>query len=237
MPTVVLAATDAAGNDMLAVTVTVDGAPFAKTLDGPALSIDPGSHTLRFIAAGRAPVEKTIVAREGEKARRVSVVIGGPASAPVVAPAVVPVTPAVVPVTPAASQPAPAPEAPPAPATPSSWSTNKTLAVASGGVGVVGIVLGSVFGAKALSDASTSKSDCSTTSCPNHAGAQSAHDSSESAGKVSTAMFIVGAAGLAGGAVLWFTAPKAAEKPTTSLRFDPMVGPQGGGLMLSGRFQ
>jgi hypothetical protein len=245
LPTIVLGATDAAGNDVSAVTVTVDGAPFATALDGRALPIDPGNHTLHFQAAGRAPIDKTIVAREGEKARRVSVVLGAAGATSAVAPVagVAPVA-TVAPVEGAAPA-SPPPAAAQGPKTPSTWSTGKTVAVVSWGVGAVGIVVGALAGAKANSDASTQKTDCSSAGdCPNHAGAESAHSSSLSAGNLSTAMFVVGGVGAVAGTVLWLTAPKGgAEKApapapvTTGLRFDPMVGPQGGGVMLSGRFQ
>ncbi len=229
LPTVVLGATDAAGNDLSAVTVTLDGAPFASALDGRALPIDPGNHTLHFQAAGKAPVDKTIVAREGEKARRVSVVLAVAAATSVVA-------------TGAATAP-PSAVAPEAPNTPSSWSTGKTLALVSWGVGVVGVGVGTAFGFIANSDASTQRADCSaTTGCTNRQGALDAHSSSLTAGNVSTAMFIVGGVGVVGGIVLWLTAPKGATQEkapatTTGWRFDPMLGTQGGGVMMSGRFQ
>ena len=50
MPTIVLGATDGAGNDLSAVTVTVDGAPLVTAINGRAVAIDPGNHTLRFEA-------------------------------------------------------------------------------------------------------------------------------------------------------------------------------------------
>lgn len=77
LPSLVVAATDEAGNDLAAVIVTVDGAPFATALDGRPLPIDPGSHVLRLEAAGHPVVEKTIVVREGERERRIGVVLAG----------------------------------------------------------------------------------------------------------------------------------------------------------------
>jgi hypothetical protein len=219
MPTLVLAATDPAGNDLVGVTVTLDGAPLPDALGGRAVPVDPGSHTLHFEAAGKPPVDKTIVAREGEKDRRVAVVIGASANAATAAP-----------------QASPAEQA-------STWSTQKTLALVAGGVGLVGIGLGAGFGAAALSDWSTEQNDCkSKQSCTNPSGAESAHSSVETAGAVSTAGFIVGGVGLAAGAVLWFTAPRNPEKGappasgTATLRVLPLVGPRAEGLGLWGRF-
>jgi hypothetical protein len=232
LPTLVLGAADAAGNDLAQVTVTVDGAPFATTLDGRALRIDPGSHTLHFEAPGKAPVDKTIVAREGEKDRHVNVVLAAGVSRGAGAGVVVPVAAGAVPVGPAAEPPSKG----------SSWSTQKTLAVTAAAAGVVGIGVGAVFGIVATSDGSTQKSDCSASSCTDHAGAVSAHNSSLSAGNVSTATFIAGGVLLAGGIVLWVTAPKGGgESPTPVAlqrwRFDPMVSARGGGVMMSGSFQ
>jgi len=79
-PTLVLAAMDGSSNDLSAVTVTVDGLPFATALDGRAVPLDPGTHTLHFEAAGMTPLDKTLVVREGEKERRVNIVLQTTAS-------------------------------------------------------------------------------------------------------------------------------------------------------------
>jgi hypothetical protein len=231
LPSVVLVATDAQGNDLSQVTVTLDGAPFATVLDGRALPLDPGNHVLRFAAPGKPAVDKSIVAHESEKGRQVSVVLGTPAVGPAL-----PVPPGAVP-PPVVS----APVASDAPPNGAHWSTRRTLAVASAGVGVIGLGVGAVFGIVGLSDASAVKSDCPAAGCANHAQAVSDRNSSLLAGNVSTAAFIVGGLGLAAGAVLWFTAPKSAGASATSTSYFevvPMVSTRGGGgLQLSGRFQ
>jgi hypothetical protein len=73
LPSVSFAAKDADGKDVTAVRVSIDGQPLTDTLDGKAISIDPGSHTVRFEHAGEVPIEQAIVIREGEKARVVNV--------------------------------------------------------------------------------------------------------------------------------------------------------------------
>jgi hypothetical protein len=75
-PRLVFAAKDAAGNDLEAVRVTIDGAPFAEKLDGTALDVDPGEHVFRFETAEGFSTEKTIVVREGEKRREERVRLG-----------------------------------------------------------------------------------------------------------------------------------------------------------------
>jgi hypothetical protein len=71
MPSLVLRAKDAHGDDVTEVTVLCDGKPFATRLDGKALLVNPGSHVFRFESATLPPVERPIVVAEGEKNRLV----------------------------------------------------------------------------------------------------------------------------------------------------------------------
>jgi hypothetical protein len=217
-PAVILGATDEAGNDMGAVNVTLDGAPLTGSLDGGATTVDPGSHTLRFEAPGKPPVEKKVIFREGEKDRHITVVLGAPT--------------AVLP--PAA-----------APSSGTWWNARKTLAVTSGAVGLVGVVLGSAFGVAAKSDWSSSQSLCSPGNCPStsaHDSAVSDQQSASTCALVSTIGFVVGVAGIAGGAALWFTAPSGASGSGAGggtrarVRIAPMIGAGTGGLVMRGGF-
>jgi hypothetical protein len=72
-PTIVLAAKDAAGNDVANVRVSIDDAPLAGALDGKPQEVDPGEHALRFEHEGAAPIETRVVIRAGEKNRIVGV--------------------------------------------------------------------------------------------------------------------------------------------------------------------
>lgn len=74
LPTVVVAAHADDGRDLVAVRVTVDGAPFADRVDGLARPLDPGAHRFLFEAAGVPPLEQTVVLREGDKRRAVEVI-------------------------------------------------------------------------------------------------------------------------------------------------------------------
>jgi len=214
IPSLVLAATDEAGNDLAAVTVALDGVPLATAIDGRPVSVDPGSHVLRFEAAGRPAVEKTIVVREAERERRVNVVLR------------------------AAAAMTPAPETHRS----SSWSAQRSAAVATAGVGVAAVAVGSVFGLMAISDLSSQKSDCGTrTTCTMPAAAVSAHGDMVTAATVSTATFAVGGAALVGALVLWLTAPSTSDTPArpgplARLTVSPRVDPRGGSLMLLGGF-
>lgn len=72
-PSVVFAAKGENGKDVTDVRVIVDGEVVAKELDGKSLTLDPGSHVLRFEHPGQNPIEQSIAIREGEKSRVVAV--------------------------------------------------------------------------------------------------------------------------------------------------------------------
>lgn len=74
IPSVVLAAVDARGQDVPGATVRIDGGE-PRALDGRALSLDPGSHRFEFEAPGGAAQEVSAVLREGDRFRRIDVVI------------------------------------------------------------------------------------------------------------------------------------------------------------------
>jgi hypothetical protein len=194
MPSLILAAKDGAGNDLSAATVTMDGAPLAGALDGQAITLDPGEHTFTFTVAGQPPLEKKLVLRQGEKDRHESVVLG---------PAVITTAPPLTPLS---------PPSPP----PSSWSTGKTLAIVSAGVGVVGVGLGVVFGAYAKSSQSREKTDCSVTGCGSYAQGLEDYRTAQKDATGATIAYVAGGALVAAGVVLWVTAPKKAGTPPAS---------------------
>ena len=118
---------------------------------------------------------------------------------------------------------APAAAAPPVAPTPSSpapahsaGGTQRTLAIGAGAVGVVGVVLGTVFGLKSKSKHDAAASHCNGSTCFDPEGVTLRSDA-VSAGNVSTVSFVVGAAGLVGGTLLWFTASPAKQEPTARL--------------------
>jgi hypothetical protein len=75
IPTLVLSAKDASGNDLVAVRVTMDGVSFVDRLDGTAVPVNPGPHVFRFETAGQA-IDKTIVLREGDRDRHAAIRFG-----------------------------------------------------------------------------------------------------------------------------------------------------------------
>ena len=217
MPTLVFDAKDAAGNDLVAVKVTMDGQPVADRLDGVALSIDPGEHAFTFETDGQPPVQKKLVLREGEKNRHERITLGvTAASAP---PA------AAKPVLPQSQE-----TSAPSESTPTRIGTQRILAIVSAGIGVVGLGLGIGYGLSARS-----KHDEAQKACPGVCTDQHGVDlwnQASSAGNLSTVGFIVGAAGLAGGAVLWFTTESASTG--TEQHAGTQVGFGLGSLQLKG---
>jgi hypothetical protein len=80
IPTIIFVAKDAAGSDLGAVKVVMDGEVLAERLDGSALSIDPGARTFRFETAGHAAITKQFVIHESQKNRHEAVVFGSAAA-------------------------------------------------------------------------------------------------------------------------------------------------------------
>ncbi len=109
--------------------------------------------------------------------------------------------------------------------------TQRVIAYAAGGLGVVGVAVGSVFGAMSMGDRATVKAQCRP---PDFKLCTAVgFDAGESAlrnGDISTVAFIAGGVLLAGGLVLYFTAPRGAVALT------PSLGPRAATLDLSARF-
>ena len=193
IPSIVFEAKDSAGNDLSDVKITMDGAPVAERLDGTAITLDPGKHKFTFEIAGRAPIEKEYVILISQKERRESITVDAAAArAEMVPPPTMP-----------ERQPTVAERRP-------GLSKQQIAAIIAGGVGVVGVGVGSVFGLISRAKHNDADQHCNGTICRDQQGVDS-KISAIHAGNVSTVAFIVGAAGLAGGAALWFTAPHKTE--------------------------
>lgn len=119
----------------------------------------------------------------------------------------------------------------------SSWSTQRTVGVVVGGVGVAGVVVGAVFGVRSLSENADSDSHC-TAGAPDRcdeAGLQLRSDA-RTAATVSTVTFAVGGAAVAAGVVLFATAPAGRSK-TSSLSHvtvSSRIGPSTASVLLQG---
>jgi hypothetical protein len=78
IPTIVLAAKNERGRDVVEAEVWTDGVRLARSIDGNAVPIDPGPHRLRFERPGGGAVELDVIVRAGEKNRTVAVVFHPP---------------------------------------------------------------------------------------------------------------------------------------------------------------
>jgi len=99
---------------------------------------------------------------------------------------------------------------------PHGLGTQKTVALVAGGVGVAGVIVGSIFGLVSKSKHTAADNYCTGTSCRDPLGVDDAN-SARSAGNVATVGFVVGVVGLAGGAALWFTAKPESTAPQVGL--------------------
>jgi hypothetical protein len=210
LPTVVLVALDAAGAVLPDVSVAVDGAATLRKLDGTAWEVDPGRHTFTFVQPDGTTVDKALVVVEGQKDQRVTVTLGAPAPVPV----------------------APAPATPAEKPAPSAPFPYRTVGYAVGGVGVAGLIVGTIFGIEALSTKSSH--------CHGDGGCSPGEASTALAqGNVSTVGFVAGGVLAAGGLTLVLVAPAKKDSQATRIEAAPLVGAGPGGvsgLIVSGRW-
>jgi hypothetical protein len=194
------------------VDVKRDGVSVDPAMFNTPIPVDPGSHVIVASSPGKRQWSTTVD------------VVGDAAKVSVA----VPILPedAAIAAAPAAATPSSAPQADKG----DTGSTQRTLAIVAGGVGIVGIGVGTIFGLKASSTWSDAKSHCTPYPHCGPEGAKLSDDASSQA-TVSTVGFVVGAVGLVGGAVLWFTAPKAnSDSPKVGIG----IGPSS--VSLDGRF-
>lgn len=82
-PTIVVDAKDEAGHDVGDATLTIDGAVVATQLDGKAIPVDTGPHTIDVMPnQGGSRVTHRFIAKEAEKARLIRLVVPAAPAAP-----------------------------------------------------------------------------------------------------------------------------------------------------------
>ena len=166
------------------LSVTRDGIALGRAAWGTRIPVDPGTHVIEASAPGKAKRRVEIrVGPDGDVQKATLPALEDEAPPPPVVP------PPAAPVTLAPPPPLP-PEAPP-PAR--GLSSRRVWAIASAGVGVLGVGAGSYFGARAIS----------LHNDPNAPGNTSLNNQAKFAADASTVTFAVGLVGLGLGAFLW----------------------------------
>jgi tetratricopeptide (TPR) repeat protein len=94
------------------------------------------------------------------------------------------------------------------------------LAIASAGVGVVGLGVGVALGAVALSQKGAAETACPASACPTQDGVAK-WSTAAATGNASTVALVIGGVGIAGAAVLWFTAPRVTTGPNAQVGLGP----------------
>jgi hypothetical protein len=222
-PTIVFEVKDAAGVDVIDVRVSADGQPLVAHLSGKPVNVDPGAHEFTFEVAGKPPVTERVLVSEGEIGRRERVVIG---TAPVAASA--PASPSSAPLS--TSEPSTPPS--------SGLGARKVIGLSIGGVGVVGVGVGAVFGLMASSAWSHAKSACGgdPTRCNDVTSGNSYRDTTQTDGTISTIGFIAGGVLVAAGAIVLFTGAHHEQTSATGVVVAPSLGPGLAGVALKGAF-
>ena len=199
-----------------ALTVTLDGTAIPPGLRGIPTPVDMGNHRLEAAGPGKKPWS-------------IAFTVKGAATTPVLVP-VLDIAPVQAQAQAAKTTP---PWQPPGAET-RDGKSQRTVALIVGGVGVIGVGVGSAFGL--MAKASDDKADplCSTSDHCTDEG-KSYINSAHSKATVATVAFSIGGAGLLGGAILWLTAPRAQERGA-SVAVVPTVGPDGAGLFAKGSF-
>jgi serine/threonine-protein kinase len=195
-----------------------DGVILGPAEWGIGVPVDPGIHAIGASAPQRKPWTTSVElpATPG----LVSVTIPVLEPAPQVAPD--------------AREPASAPQVVAPLTTTSMWSTQRIAGAVVAGAGVLSLGVGLYFGlaAKSTYDASNAAGHCVSNQC-DPSGMQD-RSSAHSQATVSTVLVGVGLAAVAGGAVLYFTAPR--ESGIAGVAVSPMVTRGGGGLVLLRRW-
>jgi hypothetical protein len=223
--------------------VTVDGESVSSALLGAERPTDPGEHTVEATAVGYLKATAKVTLGEGEK-KPVKLELEHDPS--YVAPAA---AAAEAPHPPVAESPQSAPKPVPETPSPSEENTSKahespnhTAAYVSWIIGGAALAVGGGFGIAAMSGKNDLDKVCSGSSCP--PSANDKLDTAKRNGTIATIGFGVGAAGIALGTVLFFTAGGSSDGHEAALNAAPKraarpklrAGVGLGNVQLSGEF-
>jgi hypothetical protein len=206
--------------------VALDGVSVGRAEWGIAVPVDPGEHTVDASAPHFKPWSTKLAV--GKEATTIAVSVPAlDAAPPEPAPAMPPPAPAVL--APASSSSLPPSAGALPPDSGSNGSTQRLAAVVIGGAGIVSAGVGAGFAVSAKSQYNSSLANCSGT--PPDVCTQPGFDQRNSAinaGNVATFLIAAGGVAVAGGIVLWLTAPSASHPQAASLALVPAPG---GGML------
>jgi len=201
------------------LTIQRGGEAVPLTLLGMAVPVDPGVHEVLASAPGYLPYRTTVAVDAAHPSQSVLV------------PTLEVDPSAVTPVPGAAATTATAAAEEPEQASTPPGRTQRTVGLVLGGVGLVGLGVGSVFGLIAIDKNNQAiAAGCDVDSCPPGDGPDLTSAALDSA-TLSTVFFIAGGAILATGAVVYFTAPRKQKETVSLTRL--RVGGLPGGLSVS----
>ncbi len=208
------------------MSVTRNGEPVREALWGTSVPVDPDRYTVAASAPGHKSWQVDVAVTPGQSPAEITVpplqpdaadtTPGSPVPAPTPTPTSTsqPASPAAAPPPPAA---APMTAAPPQTDQPHRGSAQKTAGWILGGVGVVGIGVGSYFGVQTYSKNDDSMQYCTTDTLCTQEGAD-LRDEAKTSGNISTVSFGVGAAALVTGVVLIATGSRRPRPQAQGLR-------------------
>lgn len=214
LPSVVIDAKNALGEDVTAVTVTIDGEEFSQSLDGKAIELDPGEHDFHFEMEGAPPVDKREFLEKGNRDKALHVAFK--------------------------SKKAEAIESSPVEAegaeiqTSSGGNWMRPASFIAGGIGAAGLIGFAVLGASGKSKQSDMEGSCSPR-C-----SQSDIDSLKSRYLLADISLGVGIVGLGTGVTLFILSQSSGksepQQDAKALKFDVKTTPSSAFATVSGRF-
>jgi len=204
--------------------VTRDGAELGAISLGTPLPIDPGPHTV--VARGGGLEHAYPFSLAEREAKKIDVTPVGGTVVPT------PAEPQHLATESRKSEPSASVEGSSDLSTTSALPSQRIAALGLAGAGLVAFGVSYGLGSAAQKSWKEAHDGCLANVCNNPADVQQASSARER-GNVATAVFVIGAASLVTGGVLWFTAHR---EEKTALQFSPQAGPSYGGVAFRGAF-
>lgn len=195
-------------------TVLLDGEPIAEAVWRERIAVDPGTHEVRVTAPGQRPF---VTEFQASAASEVVVAVQFVADRPRPRRG-----------EPAAQQPTSTPVR--VERVEESWTVRHTATVTAHGIGLSGLIVGSVFGLSALANMQEAHGRCpQRTGCSEEA--LRLQEEAEEDARWSTIGFAAGTGGVIAGAILWWALPDAQPTADTSWTVAPNLGAGLGGVV------